>query len=102
MVLITDGGPGGTLHAYISQTAGSMVDFVPAAEASLDAHMHPPGGTAAAGKWANLQIAFFPDMDGKVRSVGYTIWGSNPIKSRRAPAYGMTTTVYALTNTSIH
>jgi len=102
MVIITDGGPGGMLHAYISRTPGSMVDFVPAAEATLDTHTHPPGGSAMPGKWANMQIAFFPDVDGKVVSVGYTIWGSNPIKSRRAPAFGMTMTVFALTNTSMH
>ena len=43
------------------------------------------------------QIAFFPSKDGSsVPRVGYTLWQANPVKSRRAPAFGMTMTVYDL------
>ena len=97
MVLITDGGHlGPVLHAYVSKTAGDMSTFVAASGPGLGPTMHPLGGAAAAGRWANYQIAFFPSADGSVPRVGYTLWQDNPIKSRRAPAFGMTMQVYNL------
>ena len=57
--------------------------------------MHPPRKSAPGG-WANSQLAFFPDKAGEVRRVGYTLWQTNAVKSRRAPAFGMTMTVFRL------
>jgi hypothetical protein len=97
MVLITDGGHlGPTLHAYVSKTSGDMTTFVAAEGPGLGPTMHPQVGSAKEGRWANFQIAFFPNIDGSVPRVGYTLWQGNPIKSRRSPAFGMTMVVYDL------
>lgn len=107
MVLITDGGKpcvslisACTLHAYVSKTVGSMTAFI-AASGEIGPSMFPggaPPGPARPGGWANFQVAFFPDADGSVARVGYTLWQNNTVKSRRAPAFGMTMTVFNLIN----
>lgn len=93
MVIITDGGHPYQLHAYVSKTVGSMTDFVASSVQGLGPSMTPPFGNAP-GMWANYQIAFFPDEAGQVARIGYTIWQNNSVKSRRAPAFGMTMVVY--------
>ena len=102
MVLITDGGKGFMLHAYVSKTVGSMTEFV-AASGEFGPSMFlngAPPGPARPGSWANYQVAFFPDADGSVARVGYTLWQNNTVKSRRAPAFGMTMRVFTLINVS--
>eukprot|EP00947_MAST-08B_sp_MAST-8B-sp1_P000881 g881.t1 len=102
MVLITDGGPGNALHAYVSRTPGSMVEFDAAAQTSIDTHPNV-SRTHAPGSWANLQIAFFPDPTspaGDVVSVGYTVWQANAVPTRRGSSAGMTMALYAV-NASI-
>jgi hypothetical protein len=42
------------------------------------------------------QIAFFPSANGSVPRVGYTLWQNNSVQSRRAPAFGMTMTIFSL------
>jgi hypothetical protein len=42
MVLLTDGGPGFQLHAYLSKSAGDMTTFVPATQPAM--LIHPPAG----------------------------------------------------------
>ena len=37
-----------------------------------------------------------------VQRVGYTLWMDNAVKSRRAPAFGMTMVVYNLENLTSH
>ena len=72
-VIITDGCAGaGCLHAYISKTPGSMVNFVAATQPGLSAAEHPPFGPAGSfvnGDWASDagQIGFIPDA--KVRQL---------------------------------
>lgn len=115
MVLITDGGPGNCLHAYISATPGNMVDFEAATEDCIATH--PPSGDAP-GDWANLQIAFIPDKtghcdaipcnyaskplpksrSGKVVRVAYTLWDGTPVRrGRGGVSHGYTMTVYNMT-----
>ena len=63
MVLITDGGPGGTLTPFVSSAGGeaAMLEFAPASPATLQAHppIGPqdgnPGAHATEGDW-QLQI----------------------------------------------
>eukprot|EP00937_MAST-01D_sp_MAST-1D-sp2_P005452 g5452.t1 len=94
MVLVCDGGPNHSLHAYVSERPGSMTAFVPAAEPSIATHPRS-GSPSAAGAWANLQIAFLPSAgDGHVASVGYTVWEANTVPGAKAPSAGMTMTVY--------
>lgn len=102
MVLITDGGKPYTLHAYLSKTPGSMIDFVSASGDGIGPVMWPGGDPEPVrpGAWANSQAAFFPSAGGAIERVGYTIWQKNPVKSRRAPAFGMTMTVFNLKNVS--
>ena len=102
MVLITDGcSGGGCLHAYVSKQPGSMTDFVASSTPTLT--VHPPWSESnVKGSWANSQIAFFTDKHGAVVSVGYTLWGSNPVKSRRSPAFGMSMTVFSLSNITVN
>lgn len=58
MVLITDGGARGApeLHAYVSKSAGDMTTFVAASGVGLGPGMHPAGGPAHPGSWANYQV----------------------------------------------
>lgn len=70
MVLITDGGPGWCLHAYVSM-AQDMEHFVAAKDPCLSTH--PPTG-GVRGDWAQLQIAFVPSPNGSITSVGYALW----------------------------
>ena len=70
MVLITDGGPGWCLHAYVSM-AQDMEHFVAAKQPCLSTH--PPAG-GAPGDWAQIQIAFVPSPNGSITSVGYALW----------------------------
>jgi hypothetical protein len=94
MVLITDGGPGWCLHAYVSATPGDMENFVAADQPCLAAH--PPPG-AGKGDWANIQIAFVPGLNGSVHSVGYTLWDGVPVRNTSAGGYTMTLYDFALT-----
>ena len=70
MVLITDGGPGWCLHAYVSM-AQDMEHFVAAKHPCLTTH--PPAG-GVRGDWAQIQIAFVPSSNGSITSVGYALW----------------------------
>jgi hypothetical protein len=56
-VLIADGGPGGSLHAYISKAAGDMQNFVAAKQASLATHPNT-SSVVTKGDWANLQVRY--------------------------------------------
>ena len=89
MVLITDGGPGWCLHAYVSAAPGDMERFVAAQEPCLATH--PPSG-GGVGDWAEIQIAFVPTASGDVASVGYTLWDGVAVKNGQ----GYTMTVYDL------
>jgi hypothetical protein len=95
MVLITDGGPGGSLHAYLSKSPGDMRNFVAAEEPSITKHPNT-SSTATKGDWANLQIGFIPDKDGNVASVTYSLWTGVPVKDqrRKTTTQGYTHTVY--------
>ena len=90
MVLITDGGPGWCLHAYLSAAPGEMENFVAASETCLQTH--PPSG-GAVGDWAEIQIAFVPAANGSVVAVGYTLWdGGAAVKG----GHGYTMTLFDL------
>ena len=79
MVLITDGGPGGSLTPFISAQAGdkAMYDFVPTTPPTLNIHppIRPadgnPGANATKGDW-QLQMDFLPNMAGSVVAVSYS------------------------------
>lgn len=71
MVLITDGGPGWCLHAYVSVAPDDMEHFIAAKQPCLSTH--PPAG-GAPGDWAEIQIAFVPSSNGSIASVGYALW----------------------------
>lgn len=73
MVLITDGGPGWCLHAYVSVAPDDMEHFVAAKKPCITAH--PPSGSAS-GDWAEIQMAFVPSSNGSIASVGYALWSS--------------------------
>ena len=96
MVLITDGGPGGALHAYISKTPGDMVNFVAATQPAISAH--PPSGDSV-GDWSCNQIGFIPDKDGNVPYVTYSLWVDEDVydQRRKAMSKGYTHTVYNFT-----
>jgi hypothetical protein len=81
MVLITDGGPGWCLHAYVSMAA-DMEHFVAAKQPCLSTH--PPAG-GAPGDWAQIQIAFVPSSNGSITSVGYALWASTAAAVPAAP-----------------
>jgi hypothetical protein len=97
MALITDGGPGNALHAYLSASPADMVNFVAATEPSITAH---PNVSAAPrkGDWANGQLGFISDKDGNVASVTYALWTGQPVKDRRknTTILGYTHTVFDL------
>ena len=96
MVLITDDGPGGSLHAYLSTTPGNMTSFVAAVEPTITTHPGISGGaTTKKGEWANLQIAFVPSANGSIASVAYTLWEGNAVKrGRGGMSAGMSMTVF--------
>ena len=79
MVLITDGGPGGSLTPFISAQPGAraMDDFVPTSPPTMTTHppITPadanPGVNATKGDW-QLQMDFIPDKAGKVVGVSYS------------------------------
>ena len=97
------------LHAYVSRTPGSMVDFAAAAQPSIDTHPNTTSGCAE-GSWANSQIAFFPGAPtagpsagaGAVVSVGYTLWQGNAVpKGRGGVSAGMTMVLYDVNATVV-
>lgn len=90
MVLITDGGPGWCLHAYVSAVGGGMEEFIAAEQPCLATHPASGGGV---GDWAEIQIAFVPAANGSVTSVGYTLWDAAVAKNG---GHGYTMTVYDL------
>lgn len=79
MVLITDGGPGWCLHAYISVAPDDMEHFVAAKQPCLTTH--PPNG-GSSGNWAEIQMAFVPSSNGSIASVGYALWSSTIATAR--------------------
>lgn len=83
MVLITDGGPGWCLHAYVSVAPDDMEHFVAAKQPCLTTH--PPAG-GSAGDWAEIQIAFVPSSNGTIASVGYALWGPSAAAGATATA----------------
>ena len=93
MVLVTDGGPGGALHAYLSAKPGDMVNFVAAAEPALNTHP-PTSRSITKGDWANLQIGFIPNSTGHVSGVTYSLWTGVPVKVGRSMSQGCTHTVF--------
>ena len=95
MVLITDGGPGFALHAYLSSRPGDMLNFSAAAEPTLGTHP-PTSSTITKGDWAVIQIGFVPNGTGHVTGVTYSLWTGVPVKSARhgRMSQGYTHTVY--------
>ena len=86
MVLITDGGPNHSLHAYVSKTAGNMTTFVAAAQPSIVEHPPGVGNQLVTGDWANYQIAFIPDGKDRVVGVAYTLYTAQKVYSQRHKA----------------
>ena len=92
MVLITDGGPGFALHAYLSKTPGDMSSFVAAAQAELGATERPAAG------WANIQLEFIPGPNRSL-AVAYSLYTDRKVWSQQhnTTARGYTHTVFQLT-----
>jgi hypothetical protein len=90
MVLITDGGPGGSLTPFISARAGdrAMYDFVPTTPPTLNIHppIRPadgnPGVNATKGDW-QLQMDFLPNRAGSVVAVSYSQFTGQKVWSAR-------------------
>jgi hypothetical protein len=102
MILITDGGPGGTLTPFISngtadfsgagsvgavpgaRAGGSMVNFVPTLPAIMEAHPPVkggdgnPGANATKGDW-QLQMDFIPNGKGEVVGVSYSLFSGEKV-----------------------
>ena len=80
-----------------------MVEFDAAAQPKIDTHP-PISRQPTVGTWANIQIAFFLGVRSMaageekekedVVSVGFTLWQSNAVPSRRGSSAGMTMVVY--------
>ena len=84
MVLVTDGGANNTLAPFMSSAPGesAMIDIVSAAPGSITTH--PAGSTkehAQKGIWQG-QMSFYPDADGEVVAVSYTIWDGHAVPAR--------------------
>jgi hypothetical protein len=92
MVLITDGGPGFALHAYLSKVPGDMTSFVAAEQVELGATERP------AKDWANLQLEFIPGADHSL-AVAYSLYTGRKVWSQQHnnTVGGYTHTVFQLT-----
>ena len=99
MVLITDGGPGFALHAYLSKAPGDMESFVAATQPTLSSSEHPPATGFNKGSWANLQIGFVPDSQGHIVGVAYTLYTGVDVYSQhhKKMDMGYTVTIYNVT-----
>ena len=99
MVLITDGAEGNTaLSCFISDatSADAMLQFVPAAPATLQAHPPQDATKIVTGNWAaefgRGQVAFVPDSAGNVNGVSFALWTDTVVGQSR----GYTPTVFRL------
>lgn len=97
MVLVTDGGgepgePNGGLTPFYSEDFHMFAATDPAVVTA-----HPPLGKRP-GDWANLQIAFLPDREGRVRHISYTLYTKQQVYSahHKSMDRGYTHTVYSL------
>ena len=91
MVLITDGGPDGSLTPFISTGGGGgMGSFVPTEPPTITAHPpygpsdRNPGHAAKKGDW-QLQMDFIPDKAGNVVGVSYSQYTGAEVP---CPAHG--------------
>ena len=106
MVLVTDGGANNTLAPFMSAAPGAsaMTNIVSAAPGAITTH--PPGSTkehAQTGGWQG-QMTFYPDVDGEIVAVSYSIWDGHavPAPHYKAPvgpvSQGYSHVLYRLTN----
>lgn len=98
MVIITDGGPGFGLHAYMSKSPGDMVNFVAAKQPLITEH--PSATGMRPGQWAASQIGFVPDADGAITGVSFSLYTDAKVYSQRhrMMELGYTHTIYNFTS----
>ena len=76
-----------------------MLNFVAATQPTLSSSEHPPSSGFVNGSWANLQIGFVPDGDGRIVGVAYTLYTGVRVYSQahKRMDMGYTATIYNVT-----